>query len=136
MELDVASGKEKTNLGMDVYRQALSAVEEQLLPTGESAQSIIGHACLTHIHKTAHASEGCSPAVVCPNTRQFIIKINVSFPGPSSTCHPNKTEPREVISLLSISLTHSRSARRRGTGVFAVLCHACGTVKIRGKKGV
>lgn len=29
---------DKTNLEMDVYRQALSVVEEQLLPTGESAQ--------------------------------------------------------------------------------------------------
>lgn len=34
VELDVTSGKEKTNLKMDVYRQALSVGEEQLLPTG------------------------------------------------------------------------------------------------------
>lgn len=57
MELDAASGREKTNLEMDVYRQALSVVEEQLLPTGESTQNIIGHARLAHIHGTAHASE-------------------------------------------------------------------------------
>lgn len=29
---------QKTNLEMDVYRQALSVVEVQLLPTGESTQ--------------------------------------------------------------------------------------------------
>lgn len=34
VELDVTSGREKTNLEMDVYRQALSVGEEQLLPTG------------------------------------------------------------------------------------------------------
>lgn len=34
LELDVTSGREKTNLEMDVYRQALSVGGEQLLPTG------------------------------------------------------------------------------------------------------
>lgn len=50
MELDVASGREKTNLEMDVYRQALGAVEEQLLPTGEFTHNIAGHARFTHTH--------------------------------------------------------------------------------------
>lgn len=61
---------EKTNLEMDVYRQALSVVEEQLLPTGESTQYIAGHACLTHIHKTAYTSEAVrqlSYAQTCAN---------------------------------------------------------------------
>ncbi len=40
---------EKTNLEMDVYRQALSVVEEQLLPTGESTQYIAGRV-VSHTH--------------------------------------------------------------------------------------
>lgn len=89
----------------------------------------------THTQNCTHIW-GWSPAVVCPNMRQFIIKINASFPAPSSTCHPNKTEPIEVISLLSISLTPTRSVHCRGTRAFTVICHACGKVEIRGKSRV
>lgn len=88
----------------------------------------------THTQNCSHIW-GWSPAVVCPNMRQFIIKINASFPGQSSTCHPNKREPMEVISLSSISLTPS-SVHCRGTGAFTVICHACGKLEIRGKKEV
>lgn len=92
-------------------------------------------AVATHTWSCAHIWDW-SPAVVCPNTRQFIIKINASFPGPSSTCHPNKTEPMEVISLLSISPTPSRSVPCRGTAAFTVVCHACRGVEIRWKAAV
>lgn len=40
---------EKTNLEMDVYRQALSIVEEQLLPTRESTQSSLQAVLVEHI---------------------------------------------------------------------------------------
>lgn len=62
--------REKTNLEIDVYRQALSVVEEQLLPTRESTQYIAGHACLTHIHKPAYtfkAVHQLSYAQTCAN---------------------------------------------------------------------
>lgn len=126
VELDV----ERTNLEMDVYRQALSVVGEQLLPTRESTQYCKPCVSNTLTQNSIHI-RGCLPAVTHPNMHQFIIKINVSFLEPSSSHHPKKTEPTEVISLLSISLTHSRSVHCRGTGAFAVLWYACGKVKIR-----
>lgn len=113
---------------MNVYRQALSVREEQLPNNPHSALLVMA----THTQNCSHIW-GWSPAVAYPNMRQFIIKINASFPGPSSTCHPNKREPMEVISLSSIILTPS-SVHCRGTGAFTVVCHACGKLEIRGGK--
>lgn len=147
---------EETNPEMDVYRQALSFVAEQLLAARDSRQcSLQAIPPPTHTHTPFSSSQpthtqkerekewnktaniwGCWPAVVCPSMCQFITEVNASFPGSLSTCHPDKKEPMEVISLLSISLTPSRSFLRGRSGAFTVLCHACEKVEIREKTAV
>lgn len=123
---------ERTNVEIDVYRQALSVVEEQLLPYWRIHTHCRPFLSKTFTQNCIHI-QGCLPAVKHPNMHQFIIKINGSCPGPSSTRHPKKTEPIEVISLLRKSLTHSRSVHRRGTG--SLYC-PLSSLQIRERTGV
>lgn len=129
VKLDVTSGRE-TNLEMDVYQQGLASEKSSCCQVDNPHGTML--AIATHRQNCTHIW-GRPPAVAYANTCQFIMKMNARVSGPSSTCHPNKTEPMEVIWLLSISLTPSGSLRHRGSWAFTVVCHACRKIDIRGE---
>lgn len=75
----ISQAGQKTNLEMEVYRQALSALVEQ-------RQQPEFTNCMFVLSTNVVQIGGSVPAVIHPNMHKFIIKINAGFPGQTSSC--------------------------------------------------